>query len=69
MTDTKILKAIIEKSGLKLSFIAKGMGISRASLYEKINNKSAFNQYEIRDICSILSIKNPETIQAIFFES
>lgn len=67
MTNTKLLNKIIRESGLTKTFIAKKMGISRASLYDKLNGSRPFTQYEIRDICNILSIKNPKARDNIFF--
>ena len=67
MTDTKLLKEKITKSGLKLTYIAQCMGISRAGLYNKVNNRRAFNQYEIEKLCRILQIRSMEEKEAIFF--
>ena len=64
MTDTKLLKEVIDASGMKLNFIAEKLNISRSALWKKINNKSQFNQYEIAELRKILDINN---WQAIFF--
>ena len=64
MTNTKLLKEVIDASGMKLNFIAEKLNISRSALWKKINNKSAFNQYEIAELCKILKINN---WKAIFF--
>lgn len=69
MTNTALLRDYISRSGLKLSFIAEKMGISRASLYEKINNKSAFNQFQIDAICKVIGVNDPTVITSIFFDS
>lgn len=66
MTDTDILQEKIEKSGLKLSYIAKEMGISRTSLYKKIRNQTPFDQYEIDDLCNVVGITLTEK-ELIFF--
>lgn len=66
MTDTDILQEKIEKSGLKLSYIAKEMCISRTSLYKKIRNQTPFDQYEIDDLCNVLGITLTEK-ELIFF--
>ena len=39
MTNTKLLREKIEASGLKLSYIASQLWISRAALTMKIENK------------------------------
>lgn len=67
MTDTELLKEKIAQSGLKLTFIAQYMGISRAGLYNKINNRRPFNQYEIDKLCRVLHIKLMKEKEAIFF--
>lgn len=67
MTDSMLLKSYIEKSGLKMSHIAQKMNISRAVLWRKINNLSAFNQYEIESLCEIIGIKTLKDRNAVFF--
>lgn len=67
MTDTQLLKKKIEKSGLKIGFIADFVGISRQLLWKKINNKTAFNQYEIDKMCRVLRITDIFEKEAIFF--
>ena len=67
MTNTELLRDIIKRSGMKIGFIALKMGISRAALSGKINNRSAFNQYEIEKLCSLLSIRSLEVKEAVFF--
>ena len=67
MTNTALLKDLINKSGLKIGFIADYLGISRQLLWRKINNLSPFNQYEIDKLCEILKITNLKVKEAIFF--
>lgn len=67
MTNTDLLKDTIAKSGFKISFIADCVGISRQLLWRKINNLSAFNQYEINKLCEILKITSLKMKEAIFF--
>lgn len=67
MTNTTLLKEKIRQSGLKLTFIAQYMGLSRAGLYNKINNKRPFNQYEIDKLCRVLKIKSAKEVEDIFF--
>lgn len=66
MTDTKLLRELIKRSGLKIGFIAHKMGISRATLSGKINNRSAFNQFEIEKLCNLLSIHSIDLKEAVF---
>lgn len=67
MTNSALLREYIEKSGLKLSFIAESIGVSRAALWKKLNNRSSFNQYEIESLCNILGIKSLRVKDDIFF--
>lgn len=67
MTNTQLLKDKIELSGLKISYIAAYVGISRQLLWKKINNKTSFNQFEIEKLCKILKITSLKEKEAIFF--
>lgn len=67
MTNTRLLKELIDKSGLKMNFIAEYVGLSRQGLWQKINNKTPFNQFEIEKLCTLLRIKKLTDKEAIFF--
>lgn len=67
LTDSKLLEEYIAKSGLKRTFIAERIGLSRSGLWKKINNLSAFNQYEIENLCSVLGICTVQEKENIFF--
>ena len=67
MTDTALLKERIARSGLKMTFIAQFIGLSRMGLYNKVNNRRPFNQYEIEALCQLLQICSPQEKVAIFF--
>ena len=67
MTNTKLLKEIINGSGLKMGYIAEFVGISRQLLWKKINNLTSFNQYEIERMCKVLKITDLKRKEAIFF--
>lgn len=60
MTDVKLLREVIKKSGLPMTFIANKLGISREGLYKKMNNESEFKASEIRKMQKILHISNAE---------
>ena len=66
MTDTIMLEDCIIKSGLKKSFIADKLGITRSAFALKINNKSEFKAREIDILCRLLNI-NVENRMRIFF--
>jgi DNA-binding phage protein len=68
MTDTQALLDVINDKGLKLTFIAKKIGLSRYSLYNKIHNKSYFNAAEIQALCKVLDIKSTVTKDKLFFK-
>ena len=67
MTNTEMLKERISQSGLKAGYIAKNVGISRASLWNKINNIRAFTVPEMDKLCIVLNIKSLKERDAIFF--
>lgn len=66
MTNTKLLREKIEASGLKLSYIASQLRISRAALTMKIENKSDFRQKEIVKLCELLGITTAKEKDLIF---
>ena len=67
MTNTALLRQLIEKSGLKISHIAEKCGMSRQQFWRKVNNLSMFNQYEIDRVCSVLGVTSLKMKEAIFF--
>lgn len=67
MTNTRALKEYIDKRGLKLSYVAKTVGLSRQQLSKKINNMATFNQFEIEKLCELLNIDALEEKERIFF--
>ena len=67
MTDSDLLRKIIEDRGLKLSKVASTLGISDPALNRKINNKSSFMAQEILKLCDLLQIKSLKLKEDIFF--
>lgn len=67
MTDTEKLRELILKSGMKYSYIAEQIGISRYSLQKKIENNNEFKAGEIKKICKLLKINSLEEKEKIFF--
>lgn len=67
MTNTELLKEFIDKSGLKLQFIAEALGISRYTLNNKIENRSQFKPGEMKTLCELLGIKSLSDKERIFF--
>ena len=66
MTNSELLNKLIDESGLRRTFIAEKMDISKASLSRKIKGERPFNQYEIAKICSLLNITDANVMQLIF---
>lgn len=66
MTDTDLLRSIIESSGYRLAFLAEKLGMSRYSLQKKICNQSDFKACEIKVLCDLLAI-DAETAKLVFF--
>ena len=67
MTNSDLLKQVIEESGLKIGFIASFVGISRQLLWKKVNNLTPFNQSEIDKMCEVLKITILRQKESIFF--
>jgi len=67
MTDTKELEKIIKDSGLKKSYIAKAVGLSRQGLDNKVKNRSPFTSTEICILCRLLCITSLKEKERIFF--
>ncbi len=66
MTDTKLLREKIDKSGYKIGYIASQVGITPQGLYLKLNNTHQFKAAEIQVLCKLLDIDSEE-MKAIFF--
>jgi len=66
MTDTQYLDEIIEKSGLKIGYICKNLGITPKTFIEKRANRSEFTASEIKRLCEILKISTKDR-EKIFF--
>ena len=54
------LDAKIQEIRIPITTIAKKMGISRQSFYEKIRGNREFRASEIEKLCSILRLTNDE---------
>lgn len=67
MTNVELLKEKVAKSGLKSSFIAEQLGISRTSWYNKLNGKYEFTAGEIKSLCNALHITSLRERDEIFF--
>lgn len=66
MTNTKLLREKIDKSGYKMGYIASQIGITPQGFYLKLNNTHQFKAAEIQMLCKLLDIDSEE-MKAIFF--
>ena len=67
MTNTEELERIIAESGLKKSYIAKTLNLSRQGFKNKCENKSPFTSKEISGLCELLNITKLVDKEKIFF--
>lgn len=66
MTNTKLLREKIEGSGLKLSYIADKIGLTRFGLYKKLQDGTEFKPSQIVKLCELLKIETVEEREQIF---
>ncbi|MCI6239495.1 MAG: helix-turn-helix domain-containing protein [Lachnospiraceae bacterium] len=66
MTNSKLLREYINRSGLKRTFVAKKLGLSYQGYLNKESGKSEFTQSEIQDLCDLLLITARDK-ERIFF--
>ena len=62
MFDQKKFKALLVLKGMKVSELAKLIGLNEVTLYRKMNGKSDFYREEIDKIRKVLGIKDPSEI-------
>ena len=66
--DKELLIYYVKRGGKSLEDLAKGIGISTKSLYNKMSGRSDFSASQIRGIATFLNIGAKE-ICDIFFNS
>ena len=69
MTNSKILKELIESKGLKMKYVAEYLSLSRYGFSKKLNNEQEFKTSEVYALCKLLGITNLEEKERIFFEN
>ena len=67
MVNRNLLNEKIKQSGLKKSYLAESIGVSRSTFCALLNNKSEFRVSQIQILCALLGIRDDETLRAIFF--
>lgn len=66
MTNTKLLKSAIQRSGYKTGYIIEKLGISYQCFLNKINNRSEFKARELQILRELLNLRDEEW-EEIFF--
>lgn len=66
MVNLEVLKSTIKRSGMKVCVVAEKSGVSRMTLYNKLNGKGEFKVSEIIGLCEALHLTNAER-DSIFF--
>ncbi len=59
----------IKLSRIPISAIAEGIGLSRQSLYQKMNGKREFKSSEVNKICEMLRLTNEEKMLVFFADT
>ena len=67
MVDTKLLNEYIDRSGLKINYLAKNIGRSRYGFMQKRDNINEFLPSEIEKLCILLKISSLEERDRVFF--
>ena len=61
------LKEAIKKSGYRMDFLAKSLGLSYQGFYNKVNAETDFRISEIKCLCDLLKLSDTEMCK-IFFD-
>lgn len=67
MTNTELLKKLINEKGLKMKFVAEYLGLSAYGFQLKVENKQEFKISEVSALCELLEVESLEKKEAIFF--
>lgn len=66
MTDTKALRTAISESGLQKKAICRSLGMSYATLRNKVDGHSDFTVSEMTKLCALLNLSVQQR-EEIFF--
>lgn len=66
MTNTELLRAEIQKAGLKYKYIAEQLGLTPYGLQKKVENVTEFKASEISTLSKLLHFDDSK-MKAIFF--
>ena len=64
--NNDLLKEVIQDNGVKVSVLADKIGISRQSLYMKLNGERAFYQGEIMALKTNLHLSDDQFMEIFF---
>ena len=64
--NNDLLKEVIQDKGVKVSVLADKIGISRQSLYMKLNGERAFDQGEIMALKTNLHLSDDQFMEIFF---
>lgn len=67
MTDTKALRELIERNGLKMKYVAEYLGLSSYGFQLKVENRQEFKTSEVAALCELLEITSLDDKERIFF--
>ena len=67
MTNTELLKEIINEKGIKKKRIIEELGMGYNSFQKKLNNLKPFNAIEIEKLCNLLDINSLKLKERVFF--
>lgn len=68
MTNSQLLNEAIIDSGLKITYIANRLGITREGFYNKLKNETEFKASEIVVMQKILNLSNSKRDKIFFAE-
>ena len=68
MTDLKLLKNIIDDSGMTMVAISQKTGILRETLYNRLNGKGEFTASEIVSLSKVLNLSSADRAEIFFGE-
>ena len=69
MTDTILLKKVIDESGISITFLAEKLGISRVGFYKKLNGETEYKASEIFKLQKILHLTDKARDKIFFAEN
>lgn len=69
MTNTALLKSIINENGFKNKFLALACGVTERTFSNKLNGKTPFVQNEILILRNILHLSDDELSMIFFAET